>query len=104
MKTYRQTKLNFGTRGMIAAGLLAVSVTSFAMIGSALAQETTPRPPVKGEQSAPPPLPRAQQPVPPPDLATQATSVRGTVSQYMMNPDGMVDGVLLSDDTIVRFP
>jgi hypothetical protein len=92
---------------MIAAGLLAVSVTSFGMIGPVLAQEAAPRPPVPGEQSAPPPpLPGAQQPVPPapPDRATQATSVRGTVSQYMMNPDGLVDGVLLSDDTIVRFP
>jgi hypothetical protein len=89
---------------MIAAGLFAVSVTSFGMISPMLAQETTLRPSVKGEQSAPPPLPGAQQPVPPPDLATQATSVRGTISQYMMNPDGMVDGVLLSDDTIVRFP
>jgi hypothetical protein len=107
MKTYLQTKLNLATRRMIAAGLLAVSVTSFGMIGPVLAQEAAPRPPVPGEQSAPPPpLPGAQQPVPPapPDRATQATSVRGTVSQYMMNPDGLVDGVLLSDDTIVRFP
>jgi hypothetical protein len=107
MKTYLQTKLNLATRRMIAAGLLAVSVTSFGMIGPVLAQEAVPRPPVPGEQSAPPPpLPGAQQPVPPapPDRATQATSVRGTVSQYMMNPDGLVDGVLLSDDTIVRFP
>ena len=95
---------------MIAAGLLAVSVTSFGMIGPVLAQEAAPRPPVPGEQSAPPPplpppLPGAQQPEPPapPDRATQATSVRGTVSQYMMNPDGLVDGILLSDNTIVRF-
>lgn len=111
MKIYAQTKLNFWTRRMIAAGLLAVSVTSFGMIGPVLAQEAAPRPPVPGEQSAPPPalpppLPGAQQPVPPapPDRATQATSVRGTVSQYMMNPDGLIDGVLLRDDTIVRFP
>jgi hypothetical protein len=95
---------------MIAAALLAVSVTSFGMIGSLLAQEGAP-PPVPGEQSAPPRpvrprLPGAQQPLPPapPDRATQATGFRGTVSQYMMNPDGLVDGVLLSDDTIVRFP
>jgi hypothetical protein len=93
---------------MIAAGLLAVSVTSFGMIGPVLAQQAPP-PPVPGEQSAPPPPPPlrgAQQPVPPapPDRASQVTSVRGTVSQYMMNPDGLVDGVLLSDATIVRFP
>jgi hypothetical protein len=109
MKTRLETKLNLATRRMIAAGLFAVSVTSFGMIGPALAQEATPRPPVPGEQSAPPlppPLPGVHQtgPLAPPDRATQATSIRGTVSQYMMNPEGMVDGVLLSDDTIVRFP
>jgi hypothetical protein len=109
MKTYLQTKLNLAARRMIAAGL-AVSVTSFGMIASVLAQEAAAPPPAPGEQSAPPPpvappLPGAQQPVPPtpPDRATQATSVRGTVSQYMMNPDGLVDGILLSDGTIVRF-
>jgi hypothetical protein len=128
MKTYLQTKLNLATRRMIAAGL--VSVTSFGMIAPVLAQEAAPPPPAR-EQSAPPPpvappLPGAQQPVPPappdratapppppgaqqpvppapPDRTTQETSVRGTVSQYMMNTDGLVDGILLSDGTIVRF-
>src|ERR1700761_5183860 len=113
MKTYLQAKLHLATRRFIAGGLLVVSVTTFGMISSVLAQEVAPRPPVGGEQSAPPPplpppLPAVQQPVPPapPDRAIQATStsVRGTVSQYMMNPDGLVDGVLLSDGTIVRFP
>jgi hypothetical protein len=111
MKPYLQTKLNFRTRRMLAAGLLAVSVTSFGLVDPVIAQEAAPRLPEKGEQSAPPPplpppLPRAQQLVPPtpPDRATQATSIRGTVSQYMMNPDGLVDGVLLNDYTIVRFP
>jgi hypothetical protein len=136
MKRYPDTKRIPGTRRIIAASLLAVSVTSFGMIGPVLAQEATP-PPATGEQSAPPPhvpppVPGAQQPAPPPDRApevqqaappppdrapeaqqparpappdpaTQATSIRGTVSQYMLNPDGLVDGVLLSNNTIVRF-
>jgi hypothetical protein len=94
---------------MITASLLAVSVTGFGMLASVLAQEAAP-PPAPGEQSAPPPpvpppLPGAQQPEPPapPVPATRTTSIRGTVSQYMLNPDGLVDGVLLSDNTIVRF-
>jgi hypothetical protein len=89
---------------MLAAGLLAVS-----LIGPLLAQEAAP-PPAPDGQSAPPPpvpppVPGAQQPAPPPppDHATQETSIRGTVSQYMLNPNGFVDGVLLSDNTIVRF-
>jgi hypothetical protein len=96
---------------MIAASLLAVSVTSFGMLAPMLAQEaTSPPPPAPGEQSAPPPpvpppAPGVQQPEPPapPDPASQTTSVRGTVSQYLLNPDGLVDGFLLSDNTIVRF-
>jgi len=43
-------------------------------------------------------------PPPAPDRATEPTSVRGTVSQYIMNPDGLVDGILLSEGTIVRTP
>jgi hypothetical protein len=30
--------------------------------------------------------------------------MRGTVAQYLMNPSGEVDGLLLEDDTVVRFP
>lgn len=39
---------------------------------------------------------RAQQPT--------ANSADGTVAQYLMNPRGDVDGLLLTDNTIVRFP
>jgi len=117
---------------MIAAGLLAVSVISFEMLAPVLGQEAAPRPPAPGEQSAPPPpvpppISGAQQPEPPapPDPATQATStsVHGTVSQYMMNPEvrqpisangtikvlthaarGEIDGAVLDNGTIVQFP
>ena len=30
--------------------------------------------------------------------------VRGTVTQYLLNPRGEVDGLLLADDTLVKFP
>ncbi len=77
-----------------------LAVASLVMICPALAQQAPASPP-------PPPLPAAQQPVPPsppPAGAAQVTTIRGTVSQYMMNPDGLVDGLLLNDNTIVRFP
>jgi hypothetical protein len=105
-----QKKLTSSTHGMLAARFLVVSVTSFGMIGPVLAQDAAAPPPVPSEQPAPPTpqlaLPGAQQPVPPTpfDRAPEATSAHGTVSQYMMNPDGLIDGILLSDDTIVRFP
>jgi hypothetical protein len=48
----------------------------------------------------PPPPPGA-----PPPIATQAAATAdGTVSQYLMNPDGDVDGLLLADGTQVKFP
>jgi hypothetical protein len=83
-----------------------MAVASLGMTGPVLAQQASVPPPVSNQQPAPPPLPAAQQPVPPPPLgnAAQMTSIRGTVSQYLMNPDGLVDGLLLSDSTIVRFP
>lgn len=40
----------------------------------------------------------------PPPASFQTTVVQGSVSQYLMNPDGFVDGLLLSDNTIIRFP
>jgi hypothetical protein len=85
---------------MIAATMLTVATT-----GALLAQQPPLAAPVREPAPPPPPGP-AQQPVPPPPPVTAAktTAVQGTVAQYMLNPDGVVDGFLLSDNTIVRFP
>jgi hypothetical protein len=40
----------------------------------------------------------------PPPASFQTTVVQGVVAQYLMNPDGLVDGLLLSNNTIIRFP
>jgi hypothetical protein len=49
---------------------------------------------------------RAQEPGGPrvPPASFQTTVVQGVVAQYLMNPDGFVDGLLLSNNTIIRFP
>lgn len=39
-----------------------------------------------------------------PPASFQTTVVQGVVAQYLMNPDGFVDGLLLSNNIIVRFP
>jgi hypothetical protein len=36
--------------------------------------------------------------------STRTTSWGLTVAQYLVNPDGFVDGLLLSNNTIIRFP
>ena len=85
MKSSQEKKLSSVPNEKLSAGIIAMAVASLAMMCPVVAQ---------------------QAPVPPtaPGSAAQPTSIRGTVSQYMMNPDGLVDGLLLSDNTIVRFP
>jgi hypothetical protein len=105
MKSSQQKKLSLLTP-RLPAGFIAAAVASLGMMGPVLSQQAPAPPPVPTQQPAPPPPPPgAQQPVPPPPPpggAAQVTSIRGTVSQYLMNPDGLVDGLLLSDNTIVR--
>jgi hypothetical protein len=36
-----------------------------------------------------------------PPASFQTTLVQGIVAQYLMNPDGFVDGLLLSNNTII---
>lgn len=49
---------------------------------------------------------RAQEPrgPRPPPISFPTTVVQGSVAQYLMNSDGFVDGLLLSNNTIIRFP
>ena len=64
--------------------------------------------PVFGQQAQSTPTATSQWPAPPPTLPNMATgqmsSIWGTVAQYLLNPDGIVDGLLLSNNTVVRFP
>ena len=39
-----------------------------------------------------------------PDKGPSPTEVEGTVSQYLLNPRGEVDGLLLDDRTVIKFP
>ena len=107
MKSSQQKKLSLLAPKRLPAGFIAAAVASLGMMGSVLSQQAPAPPSVPTQQPAPPP--GAQQPVPlppppPPGGAAQVTGIRGTVSQYLMNPDGLVDGLLLSNNTIVRFP
>jgi hypothetical protein len=87
----------------ILTGLVA-AMAGMGNISPVLAQQAQPTPPPALNQqpelnqtpALPPPLP---------NMANgQMRSIRGTVSQYLMNPDGLVDGLLLTDNTVVRFP
>src|SRR6266566_4700858 len=61
--------------------------------------------PTMTAMAQPGPLPPPVCGLPPPPLANQAIeTVQGAVSQYLMNPNGEVDGLLLSDGAQVHFP
>jgi hypothetical protein len=105
MKKPERKTLRRLTGELLLAGTVATAMVSLVITGTALAQQ--PPPPAPAQQPAPPPPPGPAQQLaqpPPPAGAVQTTGARGIVSQYMLNPDGMVDGLLLSDNTIVRFP
>ena len=55
-------------------------------------------------QPAPPPPPRPLVPMQPTPLGQPTPTVSGTVQQYLLTPHGEVEGLLLTDGTIVRFP
>jgi hypothetical protein len=80
-----------------ALGLLV----SLVIATAAAAQPTVPVAPVPGG---------VQAPAPPPGLAgpgvgvQPAPTVAGQVQQYLLTPHGEVDGLLLSDGTVVKFP
>lgn len=79
---------------------------------------TPPMPPAAGgsiptlSNGAPPTpaLPGAGAPMPPPQardngpLDGAPANVSGVVQRFLINPDGEVDGMLLADNTLVRFP
>ena len=55
-------------------------------------------------QPAPPPPPRPLAPAQPMPLGQPTPTASGTVQQYLLTPHGEVEGLLLTDGTIVRFP
>lgn len=73
--------------GLLLLGVNAAGMTLFASLAAADAQPPPPPPPATSGY---------QQPA--------ASSLQGTVAQYLTNPRGDVDGLLLGDNTVVRFP
>jgi hypothetical protein len=55
-------------------------------------------------QPAPLPPPRPPAPVQPMPLRQPTPTVSGSVQRYLLTPHGEVEGLLLTDGTVVRFP
>ncbi|WP_213779382.1 hypothetical protein [Caballeronia sp. dw_276] len=81
------------------AGLIAVitGAVTCAAQNAPMPPDAAP-PPVAGNAPPPPLDPGAAQP------ATTASVTTGVVKRYLINPEGDIDGLLLGDDSLVRFP
>jgi hypothetical protein len=82
------------THKLVFTGVATTAIAGMSNISPVFAQQAQPTPSALNQPAAPPP--------PLPNMGNGQIS--GTVSQYLMNPDGLVDGLLLSDNTVVRFP
>jgi hypothetical protein len=79
-------KIKFTRRPHLALTAYALAVFASAGVSTVLnAQEQRPQPP-------------------PASPDRQNVGLEGTVDLYLVNPDGQVDGLLLNNNTIVRFP
>ena len=91
------------------AVLIALACSAIAAFSLLPAQAQTPPPaPSPHAQVPAPPLPQRQVAPPPAPGASfyghSSPVAQGTVGQYLLNPHGEVDGLLLSDGTQVHFP
>jgi hypothetical protein len=102
--------------------LARAAAISLVAAATACAAQTAPAPaPAPGNMPAPPPvaaapagrIPNMAPPVPPPlpapfmaqqQAPVSAETVRGTISRFVINPEGDVDGLILADGALVQFP
>ena len=87
---------------------IARAAAALAVIAATAACAAQPVPRAQDGAPMPPPAPRSDAPMPPPPLAGPRdgvpTTVSGVVRRFVLNPEGDVDGMLLADNTLVRFP
>jgi hypothetical protein len=88
---------------------IARAAAALAVIAATAACAAQTMPPPQQGAPMPPPAPSAGAPMPPPPFAAAPrdgapASVSGVVQRYVINPEGDVDGMLLADNTLVRFP
>jgi hypothetical protein len=98
------------------SNLTRTAAISLVIVATACAAQTAPAP-TPGNMPAPPPVaaapvdstPNMAPPVPPPaptpSMAKQQSSITsGTISRFVINPEGDVDGFILADGALVHFP
>lgn len=83
-------------RSAVAMALVAGAVGCAAQNPGAANAELPPSPPALANDAAPPP------PTMPANAAV--SNAAGVVKRYTINPEGDIDGLLLTDDTLINFP
>lgn len=82
---------------------IARAATAIAVIAGAAACAAQPVPPAQNGAPMPPPPPSAGAATPPAPVAGAPANLSGVIKRFLINPDGEVDGMLLADNTLVRF-
>jgi hypothetical protein len=98
------------------SNLARAAAISLVVVATTCAAQTAPAP-APGNIPAPPPVaaapvgnipnvaPQAAPPAPAPFMAQQQSLVAsGTISRFVINPEGDVDGFILADGALVHFP
>jgi hypothetical protein len=97
--------------------LARVAAISLVVVATACVAQTAPAP-APGNVSVPPPpaaaapvgsIPSMAPPVPAPFMAQQPPpvafgTISGTISRFLTNPEGDVDGFILADGALIHFP
>ncbi|PRY09252.1 hypothetical protein [Paraburkholderia sp. BL25I1N1] len=87
---------------------IARAASVLAVIATTAACAAQPVPPPQPGAPLPPPAPSANAPLPPPFAEAPRdgapATVSGVLQRFVINPEGDVDGMLLADNTLVRFP
>ncbi|AQQ31789.1 hypothetical protein A8E95_03695 [Burkholderia cenocepacia] len=94
----RRAAVRRSYRMLCAAALVAVATVSVAQV------PPSPRAEDPAGAMPPPPRPRALVPAMPGNDTASDALVSGTLSRLTINPEGAVDGFVLTDGTLVRLP
>lgn len=83
------------------------ALAALMLIGTAAMAQQAPPPPPSVQAPAPMPIGPAARPLPPGGRdagAAGSVTLKGRVQQWLLNPNGEIDGLLLADGTQVAFP
>ena len=81
-----------------------IALAAFASVSACVAQTPAPSGPGTEVIAPRPPLPERPPAGPEADAQREQVQLDGRIASFVINPEGSVDGLMLKDSTLVRFP